>query len=1025
MNDLASQFINPGMDFRGKPFWSWNGDLKEDELIRQIHVMKEMGLGGFFMHSRTGLITEYLGDEWFRLTNVCADEAAQLGMEAWLYDEDRWPSGTAGGLVTQNPAFRSHYLRLHVLSAADFHWRNDLIAAFTCRLEGDSYFELVRLEKGDHHTGNLEHTVLAFTIETMRESSFYNGATYVDTLNIDATHEFIRVTHERYKELCGDRLGTSIRGIFTDEPHRGSVMTGFGIDNAGALHMTPWTELLPQRFTEVFGKDILDHLPEIFLKPEGETVSITKWQYMEILQQMFLQNYAKPLYDWCEHYGMRLTGHALHEDSLTAQAAMAGSLMRFYEFMHDPGVDVLTEGNRNPNIVKQLSSAARQLGQKWLLSELYGCTGWQMNMRSHKEVGDWQALLGINLRCHHLSWYTMLGEAKRDYPASILHQSAWCKDYGYVETYFARLGLMLAQGEANCDIVMINPIESVWCQIGLGWASGLNANTEPLHHLENAYEQITGWLNQSHIDYDLTDEEMLGRLGSLSEDTLSPQLHIGLARYRAVIVPHMETMRSSTLQLLSQFAAGGGTVIFAGTPPPRIDCVLTEVPAYLAAHCAEVQWNEQEIVHACRQSILRDVQIIDLDSGNPARSILCQSRIDGKTTIIAAINTDNASAVVNTQIRVRSTGSVEEWDCRTGERFSVPSEQKGEWLEFRKDFCPSGERVFVISPPSETALSVRSSHVYANNTKYSGPFDYTIEEDNVCVLDFVRWGLDGSELSEPIEAIKADQQIRLNLNLPLRGGEMIQPWFLAKHHAEAGSLCKVVLAYDFNIETLPLGTVFLCVENPEQWEVSINNKAVHNTPHGWWIDNAFEKIAIPEGLLNLGRNTVLLETAFCEKTNIESVHLIGRFGVRIDDCKPTVTSLPNQIDIGSIVSQGFPFYGGPITYCLPLPQEVSANQAVKVSVPVFEAACIKVQNGDREDRMIAFPPYECEMPAGSNKTLDIRVVLTRRNTFGPLHQVPLVTSAYGPGNFVTEGVNYATEYNLYPAGILQPVVISW
>jgi arylsulfatase A-like enzyme len=57
-----------------------------DALIRQIYVMQEMGFGGFFMHSRTGLATEYLGPEWFDLINACADEAEKLGMEAWLYD---------------------------------------------------------------------------------------------------------------------------------------------------------------------------------------------------------------------------------------------------------------------------------------------------------------------------------------------------------------------------------------------------------------------------------------------------------------------------------------------------------------------------------------------------------------------------------------------------------------------------------------------------------------------------------------------------------------------------------------------------------------------------------------------------------------------------------------------------------------------------------------------------------------------------------------------------------------------------
>jgi hypothetical protein len=86
---VPEQFVQPGPEYRGKPFWSWNGDLKADELLRQVRVLKGMGMGGFFMHSRTGLQTEYMGREWFRLINRCADEAGALGMEAWLYDEDR------------------------------------------------------------------------------------------------------------------------------------------------------------------------------------------------------------------------------------------------------------------------------------------------------------------------------------------------------------------------------------------------------------------------------------------------------------------------------------------------------------------------------------------------------------------------------------------------------------------------------------------------------------------------------------------------------------------------------------------------------------------------------------------------------------------------------------------------------------------------------------------------------------------------------------------------------------------------
>lgn len=83
MKTLEQEFHNPSAAYRGKPFWAWNGKLEEQELLRQIDVLHEMGFGGFFMHSRTGLQTEYLGEDWFRLTDACIKRAQELGMEPW------------------------------------------------------------------------------------------------------------------------------------------------------------------------------------------------------------------------------------------------------------------------------------------------------------------------------------------------------------------------------------------------------------------------------------------------------------------------------------------------------------------------------------------------------------------------------------------------------------------------------------------------------------------------------------------------------------------------------------------------------------------------------------------------------------------------------------------------------------------------------------------------------------------------------------------------------------------------------
>ena len=107
-------FRAPTAEYRATPFWAWNGDLQRDELLRQIEFFKKMGLGGFHMHVRSGMSTPYLSDEFMALIRACVDKAKQEEMLAWLYDEDRWASGAAGGLVTKDKAYRTRRLLMTV-----------------------------------------------------------------------------------------------------------------------------------------------------------------------------------------------------------------------------------------------------------------------------------------------------------------------------------------------------------------------------------------------------------------------------------------------------------------------------------------------------------------------------------------------------------------------------------------------------------------------------------------------------------------------------------------------------------------------------------------------------------------------------------------------------------------------------------------------------------------------------------------------------------------------------------------------
>ena len=84
-------FKNVPKEFRPIPFWSWNEKLNTEETREQIRKMDEAGIGGFFMHARGGLETEYMSEEWHDAVRACIDEARKLGMEAWGISADARP----------------------------------------------------------------------------------------------------------------------------------------------------------------------------------------------------------------------------------------------------------------------------------------------------------------------------------------------------------------------------------------------------------------------------------------------------------------------------------------------------------------------------------------------------------------------------------------------------------------------------------------------------------------------------------------------------------------------------------------------------------------------------------------------------------------------------------------------------------------------------------------------------------------------------------------------------------------------
>ena len=992
--------------YRGVPFWCWNGDLEREEIIRQVHVLKQMGFGGFFMHSRTGLVTEYLGNQWFELIRAATEEAEKLGMSAWLYDEDRWPSGTAGGEVTKTPEYQLKFISMYdneIVREPGVLYGEHLGAfacKFNCRNELVDYY---LLQNGENAAEG--YAVREFVVEHMKPNDFYNGYTYADTTNRAATDAFLRLTHEKYREKCGDLFGKTLIGIFTDEPHRGGLMNGFGIDNKNRERMAPYSYELFERFRALCGDNLAETLPELFYRREGVRASRTMYYYIESLQQLFLQNFAIPYHEWCRRNNLIATGHILHEDSLAIQTLFQGSVQRYYEHMDYPGVDILTEGNRAYWVAKQVQSVARQMGQKFVLSELYGCTGWQFNFRSHRDVGAWQTLLGINLRCHHLSWYTMEGEAKRDYPASIFYQSGWYADYPYIEDYFARLGEITSKGKAQCETLVINPVESMWLYPRAGWQKNLFELQVPEgQRLEEAYVRLFDILTTGQVAFDYGDEDILARHARVQKEHGQAGLCVGQARYTTVVLGGMDTVRASTLNLLRELIAAGGQVLFVGDLPAYVDALPAPVPEDILRASAHVPLEREPILN-----YFADRRFFTIDSDR----IITTVREENAAYYLVCLNADRDRAQEGLTLRLNNSYNVEEIRMETGVEFGVARGVTQIPVRFEPGEC----RVFRIFVGGEI-LPCASAETPTEERLLEGPFAYTLNEPNILPLDLATYSLDGVAGEGESEILRIDRAVRTKLGLPLRGGEMKQPWFRKKYAgAEHAKSHKISLTFRFFAETVPSGELHLNLEQSERWKISINGEPFAAAVAGHWIDPCFDRLPLPSSRLRTGENEIKMTADYDETLNLECMYLTGNFGVRVEGRKTTLCQLPETLSAGDLNGQGLPFYSGSVTY-----HTNCANRRVSVRFGDCYGAVCKVK-GEGHSECVAFAPYESGV-FDCGKFLDLEVVLTRRNTFGPLHFPPLVAGGYGPELYVLDGEGYAPEYCLLPQGLLQAATVK-
>lgn len=1006
------EFSNPPAKFRGAPFWAWNTDLNEEELLRQVECLKEMGFGGFFMHTRSGMSTKYLSEEFMNLVSACNKKAKELGMYSYLYDEDRWPSGAAGGYVTENKAFRQKMLVLSRLTPDETQKKykgreQDPKLLATYDIVFDEYGKLKSYSLSDKNCETIGERWFAYSM-LAEKSGWFNGYTYLDTMNPEAVDRFIEVTYDAYYNTLGEEFGKSVPAIFTDEP-RYYAMTFKGYARDGADSVFPWTQNFSQRFLHKFGYDILEKFPEVVWERSDLSPNTERYRFFMTAAELFEQGFSKRIGSWCRKHHIAFTGHVMEEPTLFSQMRAVGEAMRHYRDFDIPGIDMLCN-RKEFTTIKQAQSVVHQYGKEGMTSELYGVTGWDYDFRGHKFQGDWQAALGVTLRVPHLAWVSMRGSAKRDYPASIGYQSSWYKEYNYIEDHFARINTALTRGKPLVNVAVLHPVESAWMSVGVREHTATAGEA-----LDEQFQNVTEWLLRGQIDFDFFSESMLPDLYRANQDGFC----LGEMVYKAVVIPPIVTIRSATLDAINRFLQAGGKVIVCGTCPVCVDGAKSGAAKGLWEKARRVDFSQSAVLDALKEE--REVDV-NGSNGERRKDFVYNLREEGERKWLFLAHCDEPSrmdgndcAFDTLRVSLKGTYFPKLYDTLNGEIKETEYRHENGNTVILAPCYPLDSFLYEFVPIEESKIqNVQKERADLDELCISidEKVSYSLSELNVLVLDMPEWSRDGIKYASREEMLRIDRLAREELGYTPANGYDMQPWRLSAKQPEESVWLQ------FRIESEIAVCCMLGYEFVE--EVRLNGESVSLHSIGYYVDSEIHTLSLPP--LKQGLNTLVVRVPISERISLENLFLLGNFGVSVLGSCAKLIAPVQRLSFDSLVRQGLPFYGANITYEIPF--ECDSDGVLSITTDYYIGALIDVKLDGKETGKIVIPPYRLEIDgvkAGTH-TLELTLCGTRVNTFGALHLATPI-SWKGPNMWYTKGNMWSYEYRLHDMGIMKKPVI--
>ncbi len=576
-------------------------DEKKSVVTRYLLDIQSRGFGGVVSNVSTRNYTRD-PEEWEAFAFL-ADECERLGLRLWIYNEDGYPSGAAGGLtIAEDPEFEAVAVVMvkepmgpgetKTVELPRGHQQFLFAATYPC----DDAGNLIPAENGQYipvDCADCRCGIEAVTLQNPTDTpalalffvrkrlyegthsvhNVYVSRRYIDVTNRDAVAAFLRNTYELYARTVPTHMNAGagritpkpgqIEAVFTDEP---SLMGCY--INKGLYPRTtqdPYDTEMPlypvltygrdvaNAYASRYGRDLMPDLVHIFLGDTAVSKSVRS-DYYTLLSDLYEEAFFAQISDWCARHEISFSGHLLLEDDIRYHTVFEGNFFSLLRHMHFPGIDMLQS---IPSMLchsdyaftpKLVSSIARAYNRPHVMSEVSAhAQGGKVTYDQMYASLCAQYALGVDIFTYYYGERFMDPETYTKYNHAL-----------------GRIDAIMA-GRTVADALLYYPIETFRMHHRPSDAQ-YGSYTEAENACKSNLMAIQNTLLDNQIDFDYADYDVLSRMTVETDGTLlAPNGY----RYSTLILPPME-YTPAMANLLSDTAAWGN-VIRIGEDATAID----------------------------------------------------------------------------------------------------------------------------------------------------------------------------------------------------------------------------------------------------------------------------------------------------------------------------------------------------------------------------------------------------------------------------------------------------------------------